>query len=151
MTSTEPEAHGPIDFLLLEGRAENLTGEAAEALFDLVDRGIVRIYDLLMVRKEEDGTFSGIDLTDLSKDGLGGFAAFAGARSGLLGDEDVAEAADALEPGTVGVLIVYENTWAIPFVAKARKAGARAVASARIPAEDVIAVLDQLEAADAAR
>jgi hypothetical protein len=152
MTSTEPqETHGPIDFLLLEGRAENMTGEAAEALLDLVERGIVRIYDLLVVRKEADGSFSGVNLTDLSQAGLGGFAAFAGARSGLLGDEDVAQAADALEPGTVGVMIVYENTWAIPFVAAARKAGAQAVASTRIPADTVMAVLDQLEAADAAR
>ena len=152
MTSTESETvYGPIDFLLLEGRAENMTGEAAAALLDLVERGIIRIYDLLVVRKEADGSFSGVELKDLSQDGLGGFAAFAGARSGLLGDDDVAEAADALETGTVGVLIVYENTWAIPFVAAARKAGAQAVASTRIPADVVMAVLDELDAADADR
>jgi hypothetical protein len=152
MTSTEAqETHGPIDFLLLEGRAENMTGEAAAALLVLVERGIVRIYDLLVVRKEADGSFSGVDLTDLSQAGLGGFVAFAGARSGLLGDDDVAQAAGALEPGTVGVMIVYENTWAIPFVAAARKAGAQVVAAARIPADTVMAVLDELEAADAAR
>jgi Family of unknown function (DUF6325) len=152
MTSTEPqETHGPIDFLLLEARAENMTGEAAAALLDLVERGIVRIYDLLVVRKEADGSFSGVDLADLSQAGLGGFVAFTGARSGLIGDDDVAQAADALEPGTLGVMIIYENTWAIPFVTAARKAGAQVVASARIPADAVMAVLDELEAADAAR
>ena len=83
MTSNESETvYGPIDFLLLEGRAENMTGEAAAALLDLVERGIIRIYDLLAVRKEADGSFSGVELKDLSQDGLGGFAAFAGARSG---------------------------------------------------------------------
>lgn len=150
MTSTESETvYGPIDFLLLEGRAENMTGEAGAALLDLVERGIIRIYDLLVVRKEADGSFSGVELNDLSQDGLGGFAAFAGARSGLLGDDDVAEAADALEAGTVGVLIVYENTWAVPFVAAARNAGGELIASARIPATDVMAALDALEAVEA--
>jgi hypothetical protein len=149
-TSDLQDVHGPIDFLLLEGRVENMTGEAAAAILDLVERGIVRIYDILVVIKETDGTFSGINLADLSQDGLGGFAAFAGARSGLLGDDDLAEAADALQPGTVGVLIVYENAWAIPFVAAARKVGAQVVASARIPADAVMAALEGLEAADAA-
>src|SRR5262245_10416932 len=151
MTGAElQETHGPIDFLLLEGRAENMTGGVAAAIMDLVDRGIVRIYDLLAVVKEDDGSFSGVDLSDLSEDGLGGMTVFAGARSGLLDDDDVAQAADALEPGTVGVLIVYENSWAIPFVAAARDAGVQVVASTRIPADTVMAALDELEAADAA-
>jgi hypothetical protein len=151
MTSTDTQdTYGPIDFLLLEGRAENMSGDVAAAILDLVERGIVRIYDLVAIRKEDDGTFSGIELSDLSQDGLGGFSAFTGARSGLLRDDDVAQAADALAPGTVGVLIVYENSWATPFVAAARKVGAQVVASTRIPADAVMAVLDELEAADAA-
>jgi Family of unknown function (DUF6325) len=151
MTAVEPtDVHGPIDFLLVEFQAERMTGEAAAALLDLVERGIVRVYDLLVVRKELDGTFSGIDLADISADGLGGFAAFAGARSGLLGDDDLAQAADAMEPGTMAAMIVYENTWAIPFVAAAQRNGAQVIASARIPADVVTEVLDELEAADAA-
>jgi hypothetical protein len=149
MTASDlQDVHGPIDFLLLEGRAENMKGEIAAAILDLVERGIVRIWDLLAVKKEDDGSFSGIDLSDLSQDGLGGFTAFTGARSGLLGDDDLAQAADALAPGTVGVMIVYENSWAIPFVAAALNAGAQVVASTRIPADDVMAALDALDAAD---
>lgn len=150
MTQDGAEVHGPIDYLLLEFPADRMTGEAAGALLDLVDRGIVRIFDLLVVGKEADGTFSGIDVTDLSADALGGFTAFAGARSGLLDDEDLAAAAEAMQPGTVAALIVYENTWAIPFVAAARRADAQVVASGRIPADVVMAALDELEAADAA-
>jgi len=150
MTATEADdVLGPIDLLILEWREENMTGEAAAALLDLVERGIVRIFDLLVVRKDEDGTFSGIDVSDLSADDLGGFMAFSGARSGLLGDDDIAEAANALEPGTMAALIVYENTWAVPFVRAARGVGAQVVASVRIPADDLIAALDALEAADA--
>jgi hypothetical protein len=149
---TEPEDHvvGPVDFILIEAREENLNGEAAAALLDLVERGIVRIFDLLIIRKDADGSFSGIDITDLDAESFGGFAAFSGARSGLLGDDDLAEAADALAPGTVAALIVYENTWAVPFVTAARNAGAELIASARIPADVLNDVLDELDAAEAA-
>jgi hypothetical protein len=151
MASTSTgDVHGPIDFLLLEFSEEKMNGEAASALLDLVDRGIVRVYDLLLIRKDADGTFSGVDVSDLSADSLGGFVAFAGARSGLLGDDDLAEAAAAMEPGTVAALIVYENAWAVPFVAAARGADAQVIASARIPADVVMEALDQLEAAEAA-
>ena len=145
-----PDVHGPIDFLLLEFDGTKMTGEAGDALLELVQRGIVRIYDLLVIRKESDGSFSGIELTDLSSDDLGGFAAFTGVRSGLIGDEDVEQAAGAMEAGTAAAMIIYENTWAIPFIAAAHKAGAQVVASARIPADVVTDVLDELEAADAA-
>lgn len=141
---------GPIDFLLLEFDGDKMTGEAAAALFELVEQGIIRIYDLLVIRKEADGTIVGVDLNDVSAGSIGGFTAFAGARSGLLGDDDVAEAGEVLEPGTAAALLVYENTWAIPFVAAARKADARVIASARIPADVVMRVLDELDAADAA-
>lgn len=139
------DVHGPIDFILLEFAGKELKGEVAAAVMDLVERDIVRIFDLLVIAKEEDGTFSGLELQDLSADELGGFQAFTGARSGLLGDEDLAEAAEALSPGTIAALIVYENTWARPFVRAARDAGGQLVASARLPAEDVMEALDALE------
>ena len=148
MTATDSDVLGPIDLLVIEWREENMTGEAAAALLDLVERGIVRIFDLLVVRKDADGTFSGIDIEDLSADDLGGFVAFSGARSGLLGDDDIAEAANALEPGTMAALIVYENTWAVPFVRAAHNIGVQVVASVRIPASDVLEALDALEAAE---
>jgi hypothetical protein len=137
------EVHGPIDIVLLEFTGGNDLSATALAVFDLVERGTVRLYDLLAIRKEADGTFSMIEL-----DGLGELSVIAGARSGLLGDDDLEVAADAMLPGTTGVLLMYENTWAIPFVAAAFDAGGTMIASKRIPAEEVIAVLDELEAAD---
>lgn len=150
MTTVEsPDVHGPIDFLLLGFESDKLTGAAGDALLDLVDRGLIRIYDLLVVQKAADGSFSGLDVTDLSADYLGGFAVFEGARSGLLGDDDLAEAAGVMEPGTTAAMIVYENTWAIPFIAAAQASGAQVLARERIPADVVMEVLDQLEAAEA--
>lgn len=145
---TDNDAPGPIDFVLIEFPGDNLTGEAGAALLDLVDRGIVRVFDILIARKDADDTFSGVDIADLTAEGLGGFAAFAGARSGLLGDDDLARAAEAMAPGTMAALIVYENTWAIPFVAAARRAGGQLIASERIPAQAIIDALDALDAAD---
>ena len=144
---TDEDVHGPIDFILIEFQGDHLTGEAGSALLDLVDAGTIRIWDLLVVMKEADGSVRGINIEDLDAEHLGSFTAFAGAQSGLLGSDDVDEAGHALEPGTVAALIVYENTWAIPFVRAARKAGAEVVAAARIPADTVIEVLEAAEAA----
>ena len=139
-----PDVHGPIDFLVLEFDPDKADGSAAAALLDLVDRGIIHVYDLLVIRKDADGSVSGIDINDA------GFSAFAGVQTGLLGDDDVSEAGGVLEDGRAAALIVYENTWAIPFVAAAQSAGAEVVASGRIPATEVMAALDELESADAA-
>jgi dihydroorotase-like cyclic amidohydrolase len=143
--TTTTDVHGPIDFVLLEFPRDRLTGEAAQALLDLIEAGTVRLYDLMVVSKDTDGNVEVLEMNE-DESGAAGFSYFAGARSGLLGDDDVAEAAGALEPNTVAAMIVYENTWAIPFVAAARKNGGELVASMRIPAGEIMATLDELEA-----
>ena len=136
--------HGPIDFVLLEFTGGHDLSTTASALIDLIERGIVRLYDLVAIQKADDGTFSLLEL-----DGLGDEVTFiAGARSGLLGDDDMQASAETMLPGTTGVLLMYENTWAVPFVTAALDAGGTMIATKRIPAEDVIAVLDELEADD---
>jgi uncharacterized membrane protein len=144
--ATDDDVLGPIDYVIIEFSGGKLAGESARELLTLVENGIIRLYDLLVIRKDEDGTFSGIDLTDVDESSIGGLTAFAGARSGLIGDDDLKEAADALEPGTVAALIVYENRWAEPFVAAARREGGRMIATARIPAQDLLDALDALDA-----
>jgi hypothetical protein len=141
------EAHGPVDFVLLEFSSDRLTGGAAQALLDLVDRGIVTVYDVLVVGKEDDGTSYSLDLAG-SPDRLGDFADLGWARSGLLTEEDMAAAADAMAPGTLAVLVVFENTWAVPFITAARESGGEVIASARIPAPDLMEALDALDARD---
>ncbi len=138
------DVHGPIDFVLIEFPADRLTGGAAQALLDLVDKEIVTLYDVLVVGKAEDGSVYAVDLDSTER--VGTFSQLAWVRSGLLTDEDMREAAGALEAGTLAVLIVYENTWAAPFVAAARESGGELVASARIPAQDVMDALDELDA-----
>jgi hypothetical protein len=145
---TTGDVHGPIDFLLIEFSADRLTGGAAQALLDLVDKGIVALYDVLVVGKADDGSAYALDLAE-DVEQLGGFADLAGVRSGLLSDEEMHEAAAAMQPGTLAVLIVYENTWAVPFVAAAMESGGEVIAGARIPAQAVMDALDALEASGA--
>ncbi len=142
---TMGEVHGPIDFILMEFSADRLTGEAGQALLDLVDAGIIALYDVLVVGKADDGNVYTLDLVE-DADQIGGFADLAGVRSGLLTDEEMHEAAAAMQPGTLAVLIVYENTWAVPFIAAAMESGGELIAGARISAQDVMAALDALEA-----
>ena len=138
---------GPIDIAVIGYPADApMTGEAAPLLVDLVERGIIRVLDVLFVTKNEDGTFSGFDARDLTSKGVGDFEVFEGASSGLLGDEDAEKVADEIEPGSAAVMIVYENRWAAPFIAAVRRNGGEAIAFERIPAQDVIDALDAAEA-----
>jgi hypothetical protein len=143
---TEDDVYGPVDFVLLEFEGDRLTGRGAVEILDLVDRGIVRIYDIAVIGKSDDGEVYAVDLAQeaLAAE-LGDFADLAGARSGLLGDEDVNEAANAMEPGRLAVLIVFENTWAVPFIRAVRASGGELIASARIPAQDVMDAMDALD------
>ena len=150
MEAHEPE-FGPVDIAVIAYPADApMTGEAIPMLLDLVERGVIRVLDVMFVTKNEDGTFSGFDATDLTDKGVGDFAVFEGASSGLLGDEDAGHAAEAIDPGSAAVMIVYENRWAGPFVAAVRRNGGVPIAFERIPAQDVLDALDALEAAEPA-
>jgi hypothetical protein len=138
---------GPIDFILVEWPDQQPNGEVAPELIDLVERGIIRILDLAVFTKGEDGSLDAIELEDLGGAGEQ-LKVFHGVSSGLIHEDDLGEAAEALEPGTSAALLVYENTWAGPFAAAVRRSGGQLVAGGRIPVEDVVAALDALEQAD---
>jgi hypothetical protein len=137
---------GPIDYLIIEWPDKQPTGEAAPLLVDLVDRGLIRILDLAFFTKAEDGSVATLDISNLAAES-DELSQLLGASSGLLGDDDVAEAAEALEPGTSAAVLVYENSWAAPFAAALRRSGAQLVANGRIPVQAMLAALDAAEAA----
>jgi hypothetical protein len=137
---------GPIDYLLVEWPGRQPTGEAAPHLLDLVDRGLIRILDLVFLQKDEDGSLTRLEIADLG-DQVAAFADFEGASSGLLSDEDANEAASALEPGTSAALLVYENRWAAPLATALRRSGGQLVATGRIPIQAMVAALDAADAA----
>ena len=124
MATEQLDELGPIDVVVIGFPADApMTGEAAPLLVDLVNRGIIRVLDILFVTKGEDGAVAGFTIDGIDKDRIGDFTVFEGAGTGLLGDEDVEGAAAAMEPGESAVVIVYENTWAGPFAAAVRRTG----------------------------
>jgi Family of unknown function (DUF6325) len=143
----ELDQMGPIDSVVIAFPDGQPKGEAAPLLLDLVDRGIIRILDLMFIRKEEDGSVAGLEIKNLDNEGAGELVAFAGASSGMLSDEDRQEAGSLLEPGTAAAVIVFENRWAAPFARAMRKAGGQLVAFHRIPVQAVLAALDASEPA----
>jgi Family of unknown function (DUF6325) len=136
---------GPIDFMVVEFPGSRMTGEGMPLLVDLVDRGIIRILDLLFVKKELDGSLTGLMIADLDSDGELDMAVFDGVSSGLLGEDDVAEAGELLEPGSSAGILIYENTWAAPFAAALRRGGAQLLANGRIPVQALLASIEATE------
>jgi uncharacterized protein DUF6325 len=137
---------GPIDYVVLEWAGDQpVTGEVMPLLLDLVDRGMIRILDLAFLVKGEDGAVAAIDLADVEQNGES-LAEFQGVSSGLLGQDDLEEAANALEPGTVAGVLVWENRWAAPVAVALRRSGGQLVASGRIPVQAIVASLDATEA-----
>ena len=139
MTTETLQDLGPIDIVVIGYPAgAPLTGSAAQRLLDEVDKGTIRVLDAMFVTKDADGTYSGFDATGLERGRVGDFHVFEGASSGLLGDDDVATAADALEPGTSAVMIIYENSWAVPFISAVHENGGVFVDHQRVPHQDII-------------
>jgi hypothetical protein len=137
---------GPIDYMVLEWAGDQpVTGEVMPLLLDLVDRGVIRILDLAFIVKGDDGSVAALDLAEVAQQD-GGLAEFVGASSGLLGQDDLEDAASVLEPGTVAGVLVWENRWAAPVADALRRSGGQLVASGRIPVQAIVASLDATEA-----
>jgi hypothetical protein len=147
--STEIEEMGPIDYILIEWPGRQPTGEAAPILVDLVERGIIRVLDLAFIAKAEDGSVAGLEIAELGQE-VEELKVLAGASSGLLTEDDHAEAAEALQPGTSAALMVFENRWAAPLASALRRSGGQLVASGRIPVQAILAALEAAEEAEAA-
>ncbi|MGY1810332.1 DUF6325 family protein [Blastococcus sp. SYSU D00669] len=141
---------GPVDYIVLAFPTDRMTGEAFPLLLDLVDRGIIRILDLAFLRKDEDGSVTTLSHVDLQRMQLLEAALFDGAASGLVGPDDIAEAAAALDPGTAAAVLVYENAWATPLAAALRRSGGQLVGAGHIPVQALVAALDALEAEESA-
>ncbi len=147
MEATEPEL-GPIDIVVIGyPPGAPMRGDAVPILLGLVNRGIVRILDALIVRKDQDGSFSSSDPAELDVETAGDLTEFAGASTDLISDDDVAMVASEMEPGSAAVMLVYENRWAAPFVTAVRRNGGVLIASERIHVQDLIDALDAAESA----
>jgi dihydroorotase-like cyclic amidohydrolase len=144
MEQEQFEEMGPVDYIVLEWPGRQPNGEAVPLILDLVERGIIRIMDVAFVQKDEDGTVRGMEVDALEGEAAR-FTEFEGASSGLLDDEDLRDAADALAPGTAAAILVWENRWAAPIAIALRRSGGQLVASGRIPIQAIVASLEATE------
>ena len=144
MTNEDVDEHGPVDYLVVEFPADkaNFSGEMAAELSALVGRGLVRVLDLLILKKNDDGSVEGFESHDFGDDELGELRALEDELALLLAEEDVESIGAALEPGSVAAVLVYENVWAAPFGAAVRRSGGQLVASGRIPIQALAAALE---------
>jgi hypothetical protein len=131
---------GPIDYIVVEFAQHRPTGEAFAELLNLVESGLIRVLDLVFVRKQDDGTVMALAWSEVAG-GVPEIEVFDGASSGLLGQEDFDEIGNALLPNAAAAVLVYENTWAAPFATALRRAGGELVASGRIPVQALLAEL----------
>ena len=140
------EDTGTIDWFLVEfPGGKQINGQLVPPLLDLVDRRLIRVLDALILVKGADGSLETLTTEELDPEQVGELGALAGASSGLIDDEDAAQAGAALDAGSAALLVVYENLWSLPFARAARAAGGQLVASGRIQVQAILARLDQLE------
>jgi len=143
---TDLDSLGPVDYIVVEfpAGASNFTGEMTEELVRLVKAGTIRLIDVLILVKDEDGSVEAMELSDL--DDLGELQALEAKLAELLAEEDVVHLAAAMEPGSTAGVLIWENLWAAPFASAARRSGGQLIANGRIPIQAIIASIEADEA-----
>jgi Family of unknown function (DUF6325) len=148
-TNTPLDQLGPVDYVIVEfpAGAANFTGEMVDELLKLVDTGTIRVIDMLILAKDDEGTVEAMELSDVG--GLGALRDLEADLAELLAEEDVDHLAAAMDPGSVAGVLVYENVWAAPFASAARRSGGQLIANGRIPIQAIIAAVEADEALEA--
>jgi uncharacterized protein DUF6325 len=146
MANTSLDELGPVDYLVVEfpAGAANFTGEMATELLALVNSGTIRVVDVLILTKDEDGTVDAMELSDIPE--LGELQAVEAQLAELLAADDVANLAAAMDPGSVAGVLIWENLWAAPFASAVRHSGGQLIATGRIPIQAIIASIEADEA-----
>ena len=146
VTETSLDELGPVDYIVVEfpAGASNFTGEMAKELLALIESGTIRVIDILILTKNEDGTVDAMELSDIEE--LGELQALEAQLAELLAEEDVERLAAAMDPGSTAGVLIWENLWAAPFAAAARRSGGQLIATGRIPIQAIIASIEADEA-----
>jgi hypothetical protein len=142
MTEESLDELGPVDFVIVEfpAGAANFTGEMIQELLALVDSGTIRLIDLIVLVKNDDGSIDAMELEDLGD--LGELRQLEAELAELLAEEDLENLAAAMDPGSTAGVVVYENLWAAPFASAARRAGGQLIANGRIPMQAILAAIE---------
>jgi hypothetical protein len=133
---------GPVDWIVVEFPGTNLTGEIAPIIKDYETRGLIKVLDLLFLKKDQDGSLEAFEASDLGDSEIGELRGYEKDLAMVLSEQDVAELAQTIEPGSSAAVLVWENLWAAPFGAAVRHAGGQLAASGRIPIQAVLAAIE---------
>ena len=133
---------GPVDWIVVEFPGSRFNGEIAPALADLVERDLIRVLDLLVLKKDADGTLEAFELGDLEEGEVGELRSHEKDLAMLLSEDDVNAVAAAIEPGSSAAVLVWENKWAAPFGTAVRRSGGQLVASGRIPVQAILSAIE---------
>ena len=143
MTALDVDQLGPVDWIVVEFPGADFgKGQVAPILKDYLDRGLIKVLDMIFLKKDDDGALEPFEIADLGEGELGEFRSFESSLAIVLSEQDVLDLAETMDPGTSAVLLVWENLWAAPFGSAVRHAGGQLVASGRIPTQAVLAALE---------
>jgi hypothetical protein len=144
MEASTADVLGPVDWLVVEFPADkaNFSGEMAAELKSLVERELVRVLDLVFLRKDEDGSIDVDELSDVPEGAAGELLSHEAELAMLLAEEDILAVGEALDPGSIAAVLVYENSWAGPFASSIRRAGGQLIDSGRIPTQALLAAIE---------
>jgi hypothetical protein len=142
MGNSDIDELGPVDWIVVEFPGSRFNGEIAPALRDLVERDLIRVLDLLVLKKDNDGSMEAFEISDLDESEIGDLRTYETELALLLSEDDVTAVAAAIEPGSSAAVLVWENTWAAPFGSAVRRSGGQLVASGRIPTQALLAAIE---------
>lgn len=142
MGNNDVDELGPVDWIVVEFPGSKFNGEIAPALRDLVERNLIRVLDLVVLKKDADGSLEGFELSDLDEGEIGDLRTYEAELAMLLSEDDVKAVAAAIEPGSSAAVLVWENSWAAPFASAVRRSGGQLAASGRIPIQALLAVIE---------
>ena len=133
---------GTVDWIVVEFPGSKFNGEVAPAIMDLVDQGLIRVLDLLIIKKNDEGEFEVFEAGDLDDSELGELRHDEAELAMVLSEQDVIDLAEAIQPGSSAAVLVWENLWSAPVGTAIRQAGGQLVASGRIPTQAILSVIE---------
>jgi hypothetical protein len=133
---------GPVEYIAIAFPGNKFSGEIIPAIKALQDSGTIRVLDLVIITKDQDGNVAAIELADATPEQGAALAALGVENKRLLGEEDFEDIGSALDPNSTAALMIWENVWAARFAKSLREADGILIANGRIPApliEDLMA------------
>jgi len=124
---------GPVDVYIIGFPGNNFRGEIVPAILEQVEKGNIRVVDLLFVTKDLEGNVAVLSIEDLGPEGAA-FAEVEVMQSDALNEEDADEVSEDIPAGSSALLIAYENTWMQDLVGAFARADAFVIDQIRIPA-----------------